>query len=79
MNVSGEAVEAEADDLLARIWQHEVDHLDGRLVIDGMSEAAVIANRRVLQQLEADFAELARIYHADPDRTLSCVHPPRRQ
>ena len=29
--------------------------------------------------LEADFAELARLYHADPQRTLSCVLPPRRQ
>ena len=28
--------------------------------------------------LDADFAELARIYHADPERTLSCVKPPRR-
>jgi peptide deformylase len=33
----GEPIEMEADDLLARALQHEVDHLDGILFIDRVS------------------------------------------
>ncbi len=55
-DLAGNRVRAEADDLLARIWQHEVDHLDGVLVIDGMADAAELANRKTLKQLEADYA-----------------------
>ncbi len=40
-------------ELLARCWQHEYDHLDGRLILDYMSEADKIANRRPLKQLES--------------------------
>jgi len=41
----------EAKGLLARIWQHESDHLDGRLIIDYMSATDEIANRRALREL----------------------------
>lgn len=43
-------------DLVARIWQHETDHLDGRLITDNVSMTDEIANRRALKQLEADYA-----------------------
>ena len=33
-NPSGEAVRVEAEGLLARIFQHEIDHLDGVLILD---------------------------------------------
>jgi peptide deformylase len=33
-DVSGEPLQVEASDLLARILQHEVDHLDGVLILD---------------------------------------------
>jgi peptide deformylase len=36
MNREGNAVEVEADGLLARALQHEVDHLDGMLFFDRM-------------------------------------------
>ncbi len=36
---NGEAVEMEADGLLAVCIQHEIDHLDGRLFVDYLSEA----------------------------------------
>jgi peptide deformylase len=42
-------------DLVARIWQHETDHLDGRLILDYMSPAEAIANRRPLKELEAKY------------------------
>ncbi len=40
-------------DLLARIWQHEADHLDGVLIIDKMSPMDRLATRKVLKELEA--------------------------
>ena len=40
--------------LLARVWQHEVDHLEGRLIVDNMTTADEIANRRALKQLKEE-------------------------
>jgi len=45
--------ELAGENLIARVWQHEIDHLEGRLIIDNMSTADEIANRRVLKQLKA--------------------------
>ena len=39
-------------ELATRIWQHEIDHLDGRLLIDAMSPSDEIANRRAIKQLK---------------------------
>lgn len=41
-NMQGEEVRADIDGLLARVVQHETDHLDGVLFIDRMSETAKI-------------------------------------
>ncbi|MGR6835717.1 peptide deformylase [Syntrophomonas erecta] len=38
LNRSGEEVEIEASDLLARAFQHEIDHLDGILFTDKATE-----------------------------------------
>jgi len=54
-DVAGQPIEAETEDLLARIWQHETDHLDGGLIIDRMNGTDKIANKKVLAQLEADY------------------------
>jgi len=51
-NEHGEAFEDTADDLLARIWQHENDHLNGVLIIDNMSMIDRMANRRAIRSLE---------------------------
>lgn len=56
---AGRPKRADGSDLLGRVWQHEADHLDGRLIIDAMSESAELANRRAIQQLEADYATAA--------------------
>lgn len=53
----GKAFEVVAEDLLARVWQHESDHLNGRLILDYMTEASSIANRRVIKHLEMTFRE----------------------
>jgi peptide deformylase len=39
-DVSGEPIKIEAEGLLARIFQHEVDHLDGVLILDRTDRAS---------------------------------------
>jgi peptide deformylase len=41
-----------SDELPARIWQHETDHLDGVLIIDRMSPGDRTALRRKIKELE---------------------------
>jgi peptide deformylase len=52
-DVQGRPVDAEAEDLLARVWQHECDHLDGGLIIDRMNGSDRIANKRILTEMES--------------------------
>ncbi|MBL4701739.1 MAG: peptide deformylase [Phycisphaeraceae bacterium] len=52
-DINGERFRVSSDDLPARIWQHEYDHLDGILIIDKMSPIDKIANRKVIKELEA--------------------------
>lgn len=51
-DLTGKTFERSGTELAARCWQHEMDHLNGKLIIDNMSEADKIANRRALKQLE---------------------------
>ncbi len=37
---------------MARIWQHEVDHLNGTLLLDRMGPVAKMANRKAIKELE---------------------------
>ncbi len=54
-DVDGNQFELAGQDLRARVWQHEHDHLQGKLILDYMDEASRIANRRIIKQLEASF------------------------
>lgn len=54
-NLKGEMLEIEAEGLLGRAWQHEIDHLDGRLFIDRMTPASSIANQHKLKEFEMAF------------------------
>jgi peptide deformylase len=53
---NGRRFEETGEDLLARILQHEADHLDGRLLVDRMGSVARLAHRRALQGLEESFS-----------------------
>src|SRR3989338_3641598 len=44
-NASGKEIKIKAWDMLARIFQHEVDHLDGKLYIDRMSRFQELKSR----------------------------------
>ncbi|MCB9849098.1 MAG: peptide deformylase [Phycisphaerales bacterium] len=56
--LDGSEVTMRGEGLVARIWQHENDHLNGRLILDYMSPAEEIANRRSLKELDAKYKEL---------------------
>lgn len=51
-DLAGEFFEETGEGLLARIFQHEMDHVNGTLVADKMSVVAKLANRRVLKDLQ---------------------------
>jgi peptide deformylase len=55
--LDGEMVTIETDGLLARAFQHEIDHLNGILFIDRMSPVAKAGLKRKLSRLMADWAE----------------------
>jgi peptide deformylase len=54
MTLEGEPLEMEATGLLARVLQHEVDHLNGILFIDRMSAATKVALRSRLKRLQRE-------------------------
>jgi peptide deformylase len=49
--LDGAEIEVETDGLLARAFQHEIDHLDGILFLDRLSPAAKMAIRKQLKTL----------------------------
>ncbi len=48
---SGEPVTIEAEDLLARVLQHEIDHLKGKLIIDYASFIEKLKIKKRLQEI----------------------------
>ncbi len=53
LDLDGATVTLTATGLMARVLQHEHDHLNGVLIIDKMTPMDRIANRRLLKELEA--------------------------
>jgi peptide deformylase len=56
-DVRGRPVEIEAEDLLARIFQHETDHLNGVLYIDRLDDDGRRAVMTELRQIEMGLVE----------------------
>jgi len=54
-DLNGERIEREGDDLLARVWQHETDHLNGILITDRMGPGDKIATKKKLRELETAY------------------------
>ena len=55
-DLSGNEFQGEVDGYFARIVQHETDHLDGRLFIDRLSDAALADLRDGIEELEMKFS-----------------------
>jgi peptide deformylase len=56
-NLQGEEIQADVKGMLARVVQHETDHLDGVLFVDRLSEAGQSELAPDLLDLEKSFAE----------------------
>ncbi len=56
-DLNGASFEETGEELVARIFQHESDHLSGRLLVDRMGSIAKLSNRRALKSLEEEFEE----------------------
>lgn len=54
LNLDGESFELEADELLATCIQHEIDHLDGKLFVDYISN---LKRQRIKKRLEKQFKQ----------------------
>ena len=54
-NLKGELYEMTASELPARVWQHEIDHLDGVLFIDKMGMLGRLNSRRAIEEFVDDF------------------------
>lgn len=55
-DLDGRPIDQVADGFVARVWQHEFDHLNGMLIIDRMGPVAKLTNRRLLRDLEEQYA-----------------------
>ena len=59
-DLEGTRHEAVFEGLLARIAQHELDHLNGRLIIDRMTPASRLTVRSGLKELEREYSARRR-------------------
>jgi peptide deformylase len=56
-DLSGNPFEQTESGYLARIWQHETDHLNGILLTDRMGPVAKMTYRKILRDLEERYLE----------------------
>jgi peptide deformylase len=66
-NLKGELYEMTCEDLPARVWQHEIDHLDGTLFIDKMGMVGRMNSKKALRQFEDEYREAQRKGEIPPD------------
>jgi peptide deformylase len=55
VGLDGEVFEETGRELTARLFQHEYDHLEGRLLVDRMGKLAKMSYRRQLRDLEETY------------------------
>jgi peptide deformylase len=54
IDLEGKPFRLESDQFMARVWQHEFDHLEGTLILDRMTVLDRLRVRRLVKDLEAD-------------------------
>lgn len=52
-DLEGREFTLRSDGFPARVWQHEMDHLDGVLILDRMRAIDRLSNRRAIKELES--------------------------
>ena len=66
-NLKGELYEMIWEDLPARVWQHEIEHLDGTLFIDKMGMVGRMNSKKYLKQFEEEYYEAQKKGEIPPD------------
>jgi len=56
-DLQGQPVTAAAEGYVARVWQHETDHLNGILLTDRMGPVAKLTSRKLLKELRDRYEE----------------------
>jgi peptide deformylase len=56
LDLDGKPFEQTETGYWARVWQHETDHLNGILLIDRMGPVARMAHRKLMKELEENYA-----------------------
>jgi peptide deformylase len=72
-DLKGQLVEKIVNDLEARAWQHEIDHLNGVLFIDKMGILGKMAARGSVKDFERKFREAQHRGEIPPDLELEKV------
>jgi peptide deformylase len=54
LGLNAEPFTLRASGLLARCWQHEIDHLDGVLILDRMTQISKMKNKQAVANLERE-------------------------
>ena len=54
-NLDGQPIEEVATGFVARVWQHEFDHLNGTMLTDRMGPVAKMTHRKVLNELKEQY------------------------
>jgi len=69
--IDGQEFSYEMDGLYARAVQHEIDHLDGIVFIDRLSEANKLAVREDLEELAREFESSRRLGTMETDEQIA--------
>ena len=56
MDIDGKPVQQTGEGMMARVFQHETDHVNGVLILDRMPAMAKLANHSAIQNLEKAYA-----------------------
>ncbi|MFO0808739.1 MAG: peptide deformylase [Gemmataceae bacterium] len=69
-NLEGQLYEMTCSDLPSRLWQHEIDHLSGKLFIDVMSTIGRMSSRSYLKAFEAEYRQAQKKGEIESDTEL---------
>ena len=65
--LDGEEIDEDVDGMLARVIQHETDHLDGVLFVDRLSPSAKLETEAELEEFEEEFHLMRARYPTDQE------------
>lgn len=66
-NLKGELYEMATSDLPARVWLHEIDHLDGVLFIDKLGMLGRMSSRKAIEEFIEEFRKAKEKGDIPPD------------